>query len=603
MKTRYFVAFILANLLLTNPMLHAIRAKRDTSYYGADNKYTSQTFGHLPVQYPNGTTKSTVEVCNDANSSCGSSHAFIYKFQLPDGDPGTVTSLTLTVNATAGSVFSKSPTWGVITCGNKDTGDPGAPAPCSCTSGSPSPQCSGMDVPLTDCAESAVVNESGIGTPTYSQTWTFAGCTQPFVAGQSLAIFIDLCTPENTCDDDDPQDNPSPVIDYEDGVGVLVSVGVSRPAQYVPVTPCRLVDTRLDGGPIWGGTSRDFIVPDLGDCQIPAEATAYSLNVTVVPHGYLEFLTVFSTGEGLPTVSTLNSHDGRVKANAAIVQAGDQDSVSVYVYNTADVVLDIDGYFVPPSDSTVPTMQFYPLPPCRVADTRNATGSLGGPSIAAGGSRAFPILSSSCDIPSTAQAYSLNVTAVPHTTLNYLTIWPTGKTQPYVSTLNSPTGTVVANAAIVPAGQNGDIDVFATDNTDLIIDVNGYFAIPHQSGQEGLSLYSVYPCRVLDTRPPSGSGPFSGPLSVDILNSACAPSSQAQSYVFNATVVPPGPMSYLTLWPDDGSNPPTVSTLNAYDGEVTSNLAIVPAGNQGKIDVFASAPTSLLLDIAGYFAP
>jgi hypothetical protein len=590
---RYFAALILADFFLMAPLLYAIRARRDTSYYGSNNKYSVPTFGHPPVQYTDQTKTSTMEVCNEANSQCESSHAFIYKFQLPGKDTGTLTSLTLTVNATAGSIFSESPTWGVLTCV-----DNGAPAPCS-----------DPNATLTTCAESTTVIESGIGTPTYSQTWTFAGCSQPFVAGQSLAIFIDLCT-QNGCDDS--QENPSPVIDYEDGAGVLVSVGVSRRAQFVPVTPCRLVDTRLDGGPIWAQTSRGFIVPDQGGCKIPAGATAYSLNVTVVPHGYLEFLTVFPTGEGQPVVSTLNSHDGRVKANAAIVPAGDQDSVSVYAYNTTDVVLDINGYFAPPGvlPAGISAMQFYPLPPCRVVDTRTGSGSpqgLGPPSLSAQMTRQFPVLDSPCfaGIPNTAQAYSFNFTAVPPGTnqsLEYLTVWPTGKTQPYVSTLNNPTATVVANAAIVPAGQNGDIDVFATDNTDLVIDVNGYFANPPQGGQAGLSLYSVYPCRLLDSRPPSGNGSFSGTLRVDVLNSVCASSNQAQSYVFNATVVPPGPMSYLTLWPD-GRNQPTVSTLNAYDGEVTSNLAIVPAGQNGVVDVFASEPTNLLLDISGYFAP
>jgi hypothetical protein len=593
MKTRYFAALILAIFFLMTPLLYAVRARKSSSDFGSNGQYTSQTFGYPPVQYPNGTIttseQTTVEVCNDTNAQCESSHAFIYKFQLPDGDPGTVTSLTLTVNATAGAIFSQSPSWGVITCAEN-----GSPAPCS-----------DPNATLTACAESTTVNESGIGTPTYSQTWTFAGCSQPFVAGQSLAIFISLCTPANTCNDS--QENPSPVIDYQDGAGVLVSVGVSRPAQFVPVTPCRLVDTRLDGGPIWGGTSRDFIVPDLGGCNIPSNATAYSLNVTVVPDGYLEFLTVFPTGEGQPVVSTLNSHDGRVKANAAIVPAGDQDSVSVYVFNTANVVLDIDGYFAPPSAST---MQFYPLPPCRVVDTRSSDypPGLGSPSLSAQMQRDFPVLESPCfaNIPNTAQAYSFNFTALPpmgtDQPLEYLTVWPKGSQKPLVSTLNNPTATTVANAAIVPAGDGGDIDVFATDNTDLLIDVNGYFAIPPQGGQAGLSLYSVYPCRVLDTRPPSGNGPFSGLLTVDVLNTTCAPSNQAQSYVFSATVVPPGPMGYLTLWPD-GSSQPTVSTLNAYDGEVTSNLAIVPAGNQGKIDVFASGLTNLLLDIYSYFAP
>src|SRR5208282_2013328 len=99
--------------------------------------------------------------------------------------------------------------------------------------------------------------------------------------------------------------------------------------------------------------------------------------------------------------------------------------------------------------------------------------------------------------PATAQAYSLNITAVPHKTLNYLTTWPTGEAQPYVSTLNSSTGAITANAAIVPAGIGGDISIFVSDDGDVILDVDGYFAPP---GIGGLSLYPVAPCRVIDTR-------------------------------------------------------------------------------------------------------
>ena len=53
---------------------------------------------------------------------------------------------------------------------------------------------------------------------------------------------------------------------------------------------------------------------------------------------------------------------------------------------------------------------------------------------------------------------------------------------------------------------------------------------------------------------------------------------------------------------------PTVSTLNAYDGAVTSNMAIVPAGEgNNSINAFAGTEgrnyTSLILDISSYFAP
>lgn len=203
--------------------------------------------------------------------------------------------------------------------------------------------------------------------------------------------------------------------------------------------------------------------------------------------------------------------------------------------------------------------------------------------------------SSNCGIPSTAQAYSLNVTAVPHGTLGYLT-WPTGETQPNVSTLNSTAGAVTANAAIVPAGTSGEVSIFVSNNADVVLDVNGYFAPP---GAGGLSLYTVAPCRVIDTR--SGDGAFTGALTVDVEGSACAPPSTAQGYVFNATVVPSGALSFLTLW-SNGETKPLVSTLNAGDGAITSNMAIVPATN-GSIDAYSSNSTNLLLDLSSYFAP
>jgi hypothetical protein len=262
-------------------------------------------------------------------------------------------------------------------------------------------------------------------------------------------------------------------------------------------------------------------------------------------------------------------------------------------------VIDIDGYFAPANSSS---LAFYPLPPCRIVDTRQQNGELGGPFLQANHERDFPILESSC-IPSgvTPAAYSFNVTAVAHPAhqrLGYLTIWPAGVEQPVVSTLNNPTGTNVANAAIVPAGTDGAVAVFPNNNTDLLIDVNGYFAT---AGAGGLSLHPAAPCRVIDTRSVGSGQPFMGELTVDVINSPCGPPANAQAYVLNATVVPPGGLGYLTLWPD-GAPQPVVSTLNAIDGAITSNMAIVPTTN-GSIDAYASALTQMILDISSYFAP
>ena len=209
-----------------------------------------------------------------------------------------------------------------------------------------------------------------------------------------------------------------------------------------------------------------------------------------------------------------------------------------------ELIVDINGYFV--SDLSPAVLEFYPVAPCRLVDTRNAAGSLGGPSLVGAASRTFPILSSPCNIPATAKAYSLNFTSVPKGPLGFLTTWPAGSSQPFVSTLNAPTGAVTANAAIVPAGTNGDISVFATHDSDLVIDINGYFAPP---GTGGLSFFALTPCRVMDTRNPAGSQPFNGEIDVNVASSGCGAPASAQSFVLNATVVPPGPMGFLTLWP------------------------------------------------------
>lgn len=395
------------------------------------------------------------------------------------------------------------------------------------------------------------------------------------------------------------------VANYGDSTVSVIAGANAPPLQFVNVTPCRVYDSRIQHGgtgAIPGGTSESFNLAQLSQsrgCGDLSAAAAYSLNVTVIPHVTLGYLSIWPTGEDQPVVSTMNSVDGRVKADAAIVPGGYQGAISVYVTNTADIALDIDGYFAPVSGST---LAFYPLTPCRVADTRlsNFPQGLGTPQLFAGQPRNFPVLESSC-IPTgvSPAAYSFNFTVVPinQHPLGYLSVWPTGQSQPVVSTLNDTTGTIVANAAIVPAGTGGQISAYATDDTNLLIDIDGYFA---PAGPGALSLYSVAPCRVLDTR--NAGGAFSGKLAVDVLNSVCSPPSAANAYVFNATVVPVGSLGYLTLWPD-GQQQPVVSTLNATDGAITSNLAIVPASAQGKIDAFANGITNLLLDISSYFAP
>lgn len=123
---------------------------------------------------------------------------------------------------------------------------------------------------------------------------------------------------------------------------------------------------------------------------------------------------------------------------------------------------------------------FVAIAPCRLVDTRNANGAFGGPMFAAGETRHYIVPNggspTACGVP-LGSAYSLNFTVVDFTTRGNLRAFPTGTALPNVSTLNfgATVGYPVANAAIVPADATGSIDVYVTQATNVIIDINGYF--------------------------------------------------------------------------------------------------------------------------------
>jgi hypothetical protein len=277
-------------------------------------------------------------------------------------------------------------------------------------------------------------------------------------------------------------------------------------------------------------------------------------------------------------------------------------------------VVTINGNVSSTATFTSPGLMLVSVPPCRVADTRQGfgfSGAFGPPSLAAGATRSFPIPQSSCDVPGTAEAYSLNITVVPPGPFGYLTAWPTGWTIPNVSTLNAPDGIVTANAALLTTGTDGAVNLFASDQTDVIIDINGYFAPPPTP--LGLAFYPMSPCRVADTRENFGfTGAFGPPSLVGgatrnfpMQQSSCAIPSAAVAYSVRMTAVADdGPLGYLTTWPM-GETLPNVSTLNAPLGGVVGNQTIVPAGSDsaGSLSVFVSNTADLLIDINGYFGP
>ena len=173
-------------------------------------------------------------------------------------------------------------------------------------------------------------------------------------------------------------------------------------------------------------------------------------------------------GDGTPPFAgPFNVNHGSV-GNNPLARLNGSSALGVWKLKVADRAASDTGTLVGWSltiEAGPPGLRFVPVRPCRLVDTRENLGAFGRPALAANVARSFALpQQSGCGLPATAAAYSLNVTVVPQGSLGFLTIWPAGALRPLVSTLNSIDGRIKASAAIVPAGTDGAISVFAHVN-------------------------------------------------------------------------------------------------------------------------------------------
>lgn len=380
--------------------------------------------------------------------------------------------------------------------------------------------------------------------------------------------------------------------------------------RFVKMDPCRVMETRAEynfqgrtgafGPPfVAGGEIRTMNFPQSNVCSIPASAKAFVLNVTLVPHGAVDYVTVWPGGEVRPDFRTISAPDGKTVANSAIVKAGVGGAVSVYSTGSSEVLLDVSGYFT--DDPQASNLAYYPLTPCRVLDTRSAyrspNGPFGPPTLNAGETRSFRFPTTPyCTVPSGAAAYSVTITAVPPAALQYLTAWPAGASQPNVSSINSPEGRVLANSVILPASADGSINSFVFDRSDVLIDITGYFA---PDDGRGLLYFAVPQCRVADASAYGDEAQRTLAIASSGRCTGIPPT--AAAYSLHVTAFPGGSaMPFLTAWPT-GQPRPNASLLNAFQGQTVTNSGIVPAGTNGSVDIYTFRRTDVLVEVSGYF--
>ncbi len=133
------------------------------------------------------------------------------------------------------------------------------------------------------------------------------------------------------------------------------------------------------------------------------------------------------------------------------------------------------GFQGPPPPTAA--VSFYTVTPCRVVDTRGATGSFGGPALAPGAERVFT-LAGRCGIPSSARAVTVNVTVTGPTAPGFLTLHPGGTALPLASTINYRPGQTRANNAVLLLGAPGDVRAMCgqgSGSAHFVLDVTGYF--------------------------------------------------------------------------------------------------------------------------------
>lgn len=141
------------------------------------------------------------------------------------------------------------------------------------------------------------------------------------------------------------------------GIGLVSATGPAGAVAFVPITPCRLIDTRpapqqvgTRVGPIGAGEAATLdSYGTVGECtQIPAGATGLSLNVTAVNATEPTFLTIYPNDQTRPTASSLNPVPGApATPNAVVTDLSPGGRFAVYNYRgTVDVIVDVNGYFI-----------------------------------------------------------------------------------------------------------------------------------------------------------------------------------------------------------------------------------------------------------------
>ena len=263
------------------------------------------------------------------------------------------------------------------------------------------------------------------------------------------------------------------------------------------------------------------------------------------------------------------------------------------------LVVDVSGYF--PLGTSLSSMN-----PARVFDTRVGQPTFDGQQQGAGklvaGSVARVQITGRGSVADDAGAVVLNVTVTDPQAAGFVTVFPCGADVPNASNLNFVAGDTVANLMVSKIGDGGAVCVYTSQATDLVVDAAGFFPA-------GNSYNSLVPARLLDTRQTGATidGQFvrsglreAGEITELTVTDRGGVPATARTVVLNVTVTEPSGSGYVTVYPC-GIATPLASNLNFEAGTTAANAVVVKVGVDGKVCLFSSRSTQLIVDVNGFF--
>lgn len=331
---------------------------------------------------------------------------------------------------------------------------------------------------------------------------------------------------------------------------------------------------------------------------MPEPATSVTVSMTG-PSGPLETCGLHAGNTSGTAKALLGGDNAVVVMPRAALAPGSYTTTVTTQARTVTWTFTVDptaanGVQPPPTAADIgPVSGYQPIAPFRFIDSRI---NFGATPLAAGVPKRVSI-AGAAGIPQDATAISANFTIADATAPSYLTVYNCSGSAPTASTLNFGVAEAVPNGAIVPLDSQGGLCLLSPQAANVIVDITGYFR-----SSSGSRYTSITPNRVVDTRIGLGSSrlPAGGTIELDVRPGLGEPNG-VQAVALNLTAVQPDEDGYVTVWPC-GIERPTVSTVNQRVGAVKANITITDVPDDGRLCVYTSSGTDLLVDLIGYFS-